>query len=292
MAEIINGKEISKIIRAEIAERVSVLARKGVQPGLGVILAGDDPASQVYVRMKEKACSDVGIFTVTKRFDEGVSQRTIVETVNLLNNDTKIHGILVQHPLPKGIDEAFVFSRIDPGKDVDGFHPINSGKLLIGEPAFVPCTPLGIVEMLHRSGNAPEGRHVVIVGRSTIVGKPLAALLVQKNERANATVTICHSRTQNLPEITRHADILVAAIGVPEYITGDMVKNGVVVIDVGVNRVTDNTAEKGYRIVGDVKFHEVAEAARAITPVPGGVGPMTITMLLHNTTLSAEKHMR
>ncbi|KPK91155.1 hypothetical protein AMJ80_07600 [bacterium SM23_31] len=289
MPKIISGTEISKVMREEIVSRVSELSRKGITPGLGVILAGDNPASHIYVRMKEKACEAVGIYTAIQRFSADVSQKTVVDLVNKYNNDEKIHGILIQHPLPDGIDESYVFGQVDPVKDVDGFHPVNEGKLLIGEEGFVSCTPLGILEMLHRSGYSPEGKHVVIVGRSTIVGKPLAALLMQKNKRANATVTVCHSRTADLRAITRTADILVAAIGVPEFITADMVKAGVVVIDVGTNRVEDSTTEKGYRLVGDVKFDEVKEIAEAISPVPGGVGPMTITMLLHNTTLSAEK---
>lgn len=289
MPKIISGTEISKVMRDEIALRVSKLSEKGITPGLGVILAGDDPASHVYVRMKEKACGAMGIYIITKRLPADVSQKTIVDLVNKYNNDEKIHGILIQHPLPDGIDESYIFSLVDPRKDVDGFHPVNAGKLLIGEEGFIPCTPLGIVEMLHRSGYPPEGKHVVIVGRSTIVGKPLAAFLMQKNKRTNATVTVCHSRTADIHAITKTADILIAAIGVPEFITADMVKSGVVVIDVGVNRVEDSSTEKGYRLVGDVKFDEVGKVAEAISPVPGGVGPMTITILLHNTTLSAEK---
>jgi len=260
MPKIISGTEISKVMREEIASRVSELSRKGITPGLGVILAGDNPASHIYVRMKEKACGAVGIYTAIQRFSADVSQKTIVDLVNKYNNDEKIHGILIQHPLPDGIDESYVFSQVDPVKDVDGFHPVNEGKLLIGEEGFVSCTPLGILEMLHRSDYSPEGKHVVIVGRSTIVGKPLAALLMQKNKRANATVTVCHSRTADLRAITRTADILVAAIGVPEFITADMVKKGVVVIDVGTNRVEDSTTEKGgYRLVGDVKTTLSAE---------------------------------
>ncbi len=289
MAYIINGKEISEEIRSEIADRVRILKDKGVQPGLGVVLAGDDPGSQIYVRMKENACEKAGILAVTKRFDNSVSEQTILDTVSELHNDPKIHGILVQHPLPEGINEEKVFNHILPEKDADGFHPVNTGKLLIGEESFVPCTPLGILELLHRSGNPPSGKHVVIIGRSNIVGKPMASLLVQKNNRANATVTLCHSRTQDIEKITKMADIVIAAIGSPEFVTADMVKDGVVVIDVGMNRVEDSTREKGYRLAGDVKFDEVSEKASAITPVPGGVGPMTITMLLHNTTLSAEK---
>lgn len=289
MAEIISGTEISNTIREEISDRVKILANKGVQPGLAVVLAGDDPASQVYVRMKEKACEKAAIYTRTTRFGTDVTQAGIINEVEKCNNDPKIHGILVQHPLPNGIDENEVFNRIDPAKDVDGFHPVNMGKLLLGESGFVPCTPLGIMELLHRSGNSPSGKHVVVIGRSAIVGKPMAALLIQKNDKANATVTICHSRTKNIPEIAKQADILIAAIGSPEFITADMVKEGAVVIDVGVNRVDDATKERGYRLAGDVKYDEVFEKVKAITPVPGGVGPMTITMLLHNTTFSAER---
>jgi len=289
MAKIINGTEISNEIRKEIAQRVSVLKSKGITPGLGVILAGSNPASHSYVGMKEKACAAVGIYTVTKLYSDSVTLNELIEQVDSYNNDPAIHGILIQHPLPNGIDELCVFSRIDPRKDVDGFHPINAGKLLIGEESFIPCTPLGILEMLHRSGYSPEGKHVVVVGRSMIVGKPLAVLLMQKNKRANATVTVCHSRTVNIPAITKTADILIAAIGVPEFVTGEMVREGAVVIDVGVNRVEDASTEKGYRIVGDVKRNEVEKIAEAISPVPGGVGPMTITMLLHNTTTAAEK---
>ncbi|MCH7783207.1 bifunctional methylenetetrahydrofolate dehydrogenase/methenyltetrahydrofolate cyclohydrolase FolD [candidate division KSB1 bacterium] len=289
MAEIISGKEISYTIREEISLRVKKLSAKGIVPGLAVILVGDDAASNVYVNMKEKACVNVGINSFVNRLPADTSQNTVLDLVKGFNEDDKVHGILIQHPLPPAVDESYVFSQVDPRKDVDGFHPVNAGKLLIGAEGFVPCTPLGVVEMLHRSGNPPAGKHVVIVGRSSIVGKPLAALLVQKNDRANATVTICHSRTIDLPEITKTADILIAAIGVPEFITADMVKKGAVVIDVGTNRVEDSSREKGYRLTGDVHFEEVEKIAKAISPVPFGVGPMTITMLLHNTTLSAEK---
>ncbi|MFC1554015.1 bifunctional methylenetetrahydrofolate dehydrogenase/methenyltetrahydrofolate cyclohydrolase FolD [candidate division KSB1 bacterium] len=292
MADIINGKEISDSIRTEIADRVEKLSKVGIIPGLAVILAGDDPASHVYVRMKEKACEKTGIYSVTKRMPETVTQDEIEKYVLEFNNDPKIHGILVQHPLPYGIDEPYIFSLIDPNKDVDGFHPVNVGKLLIGQECFAPCTPLGIMELLHRSGNPPSGKNVTVLGRSTIVGKPISALLIQKNKSANATVTICHSGTKNIGEITKEADILIAAIGVPEFVTGEMVKEGAVVIDVGVNRVDDPSKEKGYRLAGDVKFSEVEPKVKAITPVPGGVGPMTITMLLHNTTLSAENAVK
>jgi methylenetetrahydrofolate dehydrogenase (NADP+)/methenyltetrahydrofolate cyclohydrolase len=289
MAKIINGTEISNEIRKEITQKVLELKSKGITPGLGVILAGSNPASQVYVGMKEKACAFVGIYTVTKRFPDTVTMNELLDQVNAYNTNPAIHGILIQHPLPSGLNELYVFSQIDPRKDADGFHPINGGKLLLGEECFYPCTPAGILEMLHRSGYPPEGKHVVILGRSNIVGKPLAALLIQKNKRANATVTVCHSRTPNIPAITKTADILIAAIGVPEFVTGEMVREGAVVIDVGVNRVEDPTAQKGYRIVGDVKRAEVELIAEAISPVPGGVGPMTITMLMRNTTIAAEK---
>jgi len=292
MAEIINGKEISREIRSEITQRVTALEKKDIKPGLGAILAGDNPASHIYVRMKEKACSDMGIYTETIRFDTNVTLQTKIDSVHRFNDDDKIHGMLVQHPVPDGLDEGIVFNEIKPEKDVDGFHAVNAGKLLIGEEGFVPCTPLGILELLHRSGNSPGGKHVVIVGRSNIVGKPLMGLLIQKNNRANATVSLCHSRTADLSAITRQADILIAAIGLPEFIIGDMVKDNVVVIDVGQNRIDDDSSEKGYKLVGDVKFSEVEPKAKAITPVPGGVGPMTITMLLHNTTVSAEKMLK
>ncbi|MCP4726637.1 MAG: bifunctional 5,10-methylenetetrahydrofolate dehydrogenase/5,10-methenyltetrahydrofolate cyclohydrolase, partial [bacterium] len=255
-------------------------------------LVGDDPGSQVYVRMKEKDCEEVGIFTETKRLPEETLQQEVIDIVDSFNADEKIHGILVQHPLPGHMNEVEIFDRILPSKDADGFHPFNVGKLLIGERTFVACTPMGVLELLSRSGYSPEGKHAVIVGRSTIVGKPLAALLVQKDKTANATVTICHSRTQNLPEITRSADILIAAIGSPGFIKADMVREGVVVIDVGVNRIEDPSRKSGYRLVGDVDYDEVFEKAEAITPVPGGVGPMTRAMLLHNTTLSAEKTIK
>ncbi|MFC1492863.1 bifunctional methylenetetrahydrofolate dehydrogenase/methenyltetrahydrofolate cyclohydrolase FolD [candidate division KSB1 bacterium] len=292
MAKIIDGNEISKQIKSEIKDRIAVLKEKSIVPGLGVVLVGDDPASQVYVRMKEKDCEEVGIYTETRRLPEDTPQQEIIDIVDSFNADEKFHGILVQHPLPGHMNEVEVFDRILPSKDVDGFHPFNVGKLLIGERTFVACTPFGVLEMLNRSGYSPEGKHAVIVGRSTIVGKPMAALLIQKDKTANATVTICHSRTRNLPEITRSADILIAAIGSPRFIKADMVREGVVVIDVGVNRIEDPSRKSGYRLVGDVDYEEVFEKAEAITPVPGGVGPMTRAMLLNNTTLSAEKTIK
>jgi methylenetetrahydrofolate dehydrogenase (NADP+)/methenyltetrahydrofolate cyclohydrolase len=287
-AQIISGKEISAEIKEELKERIASLTDKGVTPGLAVVLVGEDPASQVYVRMKGKACDELGIYSETRRYPEDFPEEELLAVIDELNADPKIHGILVQLPLPDHIDENKILLRIKPEKDVDGFHPINVGAMLIGEPGFLPCTPHGIQELLMRSGNDPNGKHVVIVGRSNIVGKPVAAILMQKKPGANATVTVCHSRTKDLPAMCREGDILVAAMGVPQFIKGDMVKEGAVVIDVGVNRVDDPEAKRGYRLVGDVDFEPVAAKASAIIPVPGGVGPMTIVMLMMNTVISAE----
>lgn len=287
-AAIINGKEIAEEIKAELKEKISELKERGVTPGLAVVLVGDDPASHVYVRMKGKACEELGIYSETLKYPADLSEEELLNIIDGLNENPRIHGILVQLPLPKHINETKVLNRIKPEKDVDGFHPVNVGKMLIGDPGFLPCTPHGIQELLLRSGNDPEGKHVVVVGRSNIVGKPVAAILMQKKKGANATVTVCHSRTRDLPGICRQADILIAAMGVPEFIKGDMVKEGAVVIDVGVNRVDDPSAKRGYRLVGDVDFEAVKEKASAITPVPGGVGPMTIVMLMKNTVIAAE----
>lgn len=288
-AQIIDGKRIAQEMRAEMADDIAALRAKGVEPGLAVVLVGDNPASQVYVRMKKKACEELGINSFEHRHPAELAEEDLLTLVAQLNADPRVHGILVQLPLPKHIDENAVLNAIDPANDVDGFHPVNVGKMLIGEPGFLPCTPHGVQQMLVRSGFDPSGKHVVVVGRSNIVGKPIAAILMQKADGANATVTVCHSRTKNMPELTRQADILIAAIGVPEFITADMVKDGAVVIDVGVNRVDDAELEKGYRLVGDVAYDAAAEKAAAISPVPGGVGPMTITMLLKNTVLSAQR---
>jgi methylenetetrahydrofolate dehydrogenase (NADP+)/methenyltetrahydrofolate cyclohydrolase len=286
-ASIISGKEIAKSIREELKEKVDQLKEKGVTPGLAVVLVGEDPASQVYVRAKGKACDKLGIYSETTTLPAETGEEEILNLIDKHNNDPKIHGILVQLPLPKHIDENKVLMAIDPDKDVDGFHPVNVGRMLVGADCFLPCTPHGVQELLIRSGNDPEGKHVVVVGRSNIVGKPVAGILMQKKPGANATVTIAHSRTQNLPELTRTADVIVAAIGKPEFIKADMVKDGVVVIDVGVNQV--GTTPEGKRILkGDVDFEAVKEKASAITPVPGGVGPMTITMLMQNTIQSAQ----
>ena len=287
-AEIISGTEIAKQVRAEVAEGVAALAAStGVAPGLAVVLVGDDPASVVYVRNKGRAAEEVGIFSETYRLPQDTPQDEVVELVRQLNADERFHGILVQLPLPPQVNEEAVLYTIDPEKDVDGLHPFNLGRLAAGNPTFVPCTPAGVQEMLVRSGHDPAGTHVVVCGRSNIVGKPVAMLLLQKAAGANATVTVCHTGTRDLGEITRQGDILIAAAGRAEFITADMVKEGVVVVDVGINRVDDPSRERGYRLTGDVDFGPVSEVASAITPVPGGVGPMTIAMLLKNTLQSA-----
>mgnify|MGYP001019041210 FL=1 len=286
---IIDGKKTSGIILEELKAEVAALRAKGVQPGLAVVLVGEDPASQVYVRSKRKTCADLGIASFSHDLPANATEKRLLTLIAKLNADPKVHGILVQVPLPKHMDEQRVLNAISPDKDVDGFHPVNVGRLLNGEEAFVSCTPAGCQELLKRWGYDPAGKHVVIVGRSNIVGKPLAALLMQKAKGANATVTVCHSRTKNLAALTRQADILVAAIGVPEFVTARMVREGAVVIDVGVNRIPDATKKSGTRLVGDVAFAGVAKKARAITPVPGGVGPMTIAMLMRNTVLAAKR---
>ncbi len=288
-AEIIDGKQIAADIREELKTEVAALKEKGIVPGLGVILVGEDPASKSYVSAKEKACETIGIFSDDNRLPADTTQEELLALVERMNHDPKINGILVQLPLPKHIDEAAVLLAIDPDKDVDGFHPMNVGKMMVGEEAFLPCTPHGVVQMLMRSGVETAGAHVVVVGRSNIVGKPVANMLLQKKEGANATVTLCHTRTKDLGFHTRQADIIIAASGWPNTVTADMVKEGAVVIDVGVNRVEDASRERGYRLVGDVDFEGVKEVASKITPVPGGVGPMTITMLLFNTVDSAKR---
>ena len=287
MAQLIDGRKISQEVREEIALQVAELRQQGIIPGLTAILVGDDPASMVYVRSKEKACAQAGITSNVIRLSADTSQRELEKLVDEQNARADVHGILVQLPLPEHLDEDRIINKILPAKDVDGFHPQSIGNLLLERPGFVPATPCGIMELLKRTGITTSGKQVVIVGRSHIVGKPLAALLMKKGEQGDATVTVCHSRTGNLAEVTLRADILIAAIGRPELIRGDMVKPGAVVIDVGINRVEDATRKKGYRIVGDVAFNEVEQQASAITPVPGGVGPMTIAMLLKNTLLAA-----
>ncbi len=276
-------------MRAELKDEVAKLKQQGIVPGLGVILVGEDPASKSYVTAKERTCEEIGIYSDDNRLPAEISQEDLIALVKKMNADPKINGILVQLPLPKHLNEAEVLLTIDPDKDVDGFHPTNVGKMVVGEKAFLPCTPHGVIQLLLRSGVTIKGANVVIVGRSNIVGKPLANMLIQKNPKGNATVTVCHTRTKDLAHHTRQADIVIAAAGRPNTITADMVKEGVVVIDVGVNRVEDATKKRGYRLVGDVDFEAVKEKASLITPVPGGVGPMTITMLLYNTVESAKK---
>jgi len=288
-AQIIDGKQVAADMRAELKAETARLKKQGIVPGLGVILVGEDPASKSYVTAKEQACEEIGIYSDDNRLPADTSQEDLMALVEKMNNDPKINGILVQLPLPKGLNEAEVLLAIDPVKDVDGFHPMNVGKMVVGEKAFLPCTPHGVIQLLIRSGVKLAGAEVVIVGRSNIVGKPLANMLIQKNTTGNATVTVCHTRTKNLAEHTRRADIVIAAAGRPNTVTADMVREGVVVIDVGVNRIEDATKKSGYRLVGDVDFEAVKEKASLITPVPGGVGPMTITMLLYNTVESAKR---
>jgi methylenetetrahydrofolate dehydrogenase (NADP+)/methenyltetrahydrofolate cyclohydrolase len=288
-ARIIDGKQVAADMRAELKAEVAKLKERGIVPGLGVILVGEDPASKSYVTAKERACEEIGIYSDDNRLDAKTSQKELMALVKKMNGDPKINGILVQLPLPKGLNESEVLLAIDPAKDVDGFHPMNVGKMVVGEKAFLPCTPHGVIQLLMRSGVAIKGAEVVIVGRSNIVGKPLANMLIQKNDTGNATVTVCHTRTKDLNYHTKRADIVIAAAGRPNTVTADMVKDGVVVIDVGVNRVEDATKKTGYRLVGDVDFEAVREKASLITPVPGGVGPMTITMLLYNTVESAKR---
>ena len=287
-ATIIDGNAIAARIRDEITSKIATLKEQhGVTPGLAVVLVGENPASQVYVRMKNKACHKIGIYSEQHNLGAEATETELLAVIRRLNEDASIHGILVQLPLPAHIDTRRVLSSIRPDKDVDGFHPVNLGKMVIGEPCFLPCTPLGIQKLLLYAEIPTAGAHVVVVGRSNIVGKPIANMLLQKTDQGNATVTVCHSQSRDLASITKQADILIAAIGRPEMITAPMVKSGAVVIDVGVNRVEDPGSKSGYRLVGDVKFEEVAAKCAAITPVPGGVGPMTITMLLSNTLQSA-----
>ena len=282
MAEIIDGKSIAAIIRQEVSSEVQSLKKSGNIPGLAVILVGNNPASEVYVNMKGKACEKAGIHSITDRLPAEISEHQLLEKIDHYNNHPEFHGLLVQLPLPSHIEEQKIIEAVVPQKDVDCFHPYNVGRLMIGQPVFEPATPAGIIELLKRRHVDPGGKHVVIMGRSNIVGKPLSMMLVQKRLNANAIVTVVHTAAQNMSEYTQKADILIAAAGKPEIIKADMVKEGVVVIDVGVNRVSADN-EKGYRLVGDVAFDEVSQKAAAITPVPGGVGPMTIAMLLKNT---------
>lgn len=289
-ARILDGAAIARQIRAEIAREVAALSAQGVIPGLAVVIVGEDPASQVYVKSKGEACREAGMHSETIRLPATTTQAELLATVDRLNADPRIHGFLIQLPLPKQIDSEQVLHRVAPEKDVDGFHPMNVGKLAVGDAsAFRPATPFGVQQMLIRSGIETRGAHAVIVGRSNIVGKPLANLLLQDGPGGNATVTVCHSRSQDLPALTRQADIMVVAIGKPRFVTADMVRPGAVVVDVGINRVADPGNPKGYAIVGDVDYGPVAEVASAITPVPGGVGKMTIAMLLANTLQAARR---
>ena len=288
-AQLIDGKSISADIRNELKHRIADLNKRGIIPGLGVILVGDDPASKSYVAAKERACESIGIYSDDNRYSSKIKENDLLDKIESLNNDPKIHGILVQLPLPSHINSTLVLNAITPDKDVDGFHPVNVGKMMIGEDSFLPCTPHGIIQLLRRCNIETRGKHAVVIGRSNIVGKPIANMLFQKNMDTNATVTICHTSTNNLKDFTRNADIIIAASGQPNTLTSDMVKPGVVIIDVGVNRVEDLSKKNGFRLVGDVDFNGLFDIASAITPVPGGVGPMTITMLLYNTVKSAEK---
>ncbi len=288
-AEIISGTVVAEQIRAELKVKVQELKKKGINPGVVFVRVGEDPASVSYVTGKSKAAEELGILSETIVLPEDTGEQKLLELVHKLNKEPKFNGVLVQLPLPKQIDADKVLNAIEPEKDVDGFHPVNVGRLLIGDPYFMPCTPHGVQELLVRSGNSPEGKHVVICGRSNIVGKPVMAILIQKQKGANATVTMVHTGTKDMPKYTRQADILIAAMGKAKVITADMVRDGVVVIDVGVNRIPDATKKSGFRLVGDTDFEAIKEKAKAITPVPGGVGPMTITMLMVNTVRAAEQ---
>ncbi|NLI14850.1 MAG: bifunctional 5,10-methylene-tetrahydrofolate dehydrogenase/5,10-methylene-tetrahydrofolate cyclohydrolase [candidate division Zixibacteria bacterium] len=288
-AVLIDGKKIAGDIKSEIQKEVLKLKSSGVTPGLATVLVGDNPASHQYVNMKVKACQELGIFSEKIVKPNDFPQSELLSLIDSLNRRDDIHGILVQSPLPDHIDEGKAILRISPTKDVDGFHPINQGLMLAGKPRFLPATPFGIVELLYRSGYNPSGKHVVVLGRGYLVGRPVAALLAMKWEKGNATVTVCHTGTPNISHFTKQADIIIAAIGQPRYLKADMVKPGAVVIDVGTNRIADPTHPKGLRTVGDVDFDSVKEIAGAITPVPGGVGPMTIAMLLTNTLKAARK---
>src|SRR5438876_7810662 len=288
MANLIDGRAIAEKVYVDLRRQIAELKSNGITPGLAVVLVGDNPASRAYIRSKDKMCRDLGLHSVKLELPADTTQSELLARVEELNRDPAIHGILVQSPPPRHIDEATIVRALDPAKDVDGFHPENVAKLTLGdESGFVPCTPLGCQRLLIESGIEISGAHVVVLGRSMIVGKPLALLLMRKGRGGDATVTVVHSRSQRLAEITRSADILIAAIGQPEFVRAEHVRDGVVVIDVGINRVDDATMERGYRLVGDVEFDQVAPKAKAITPVPGGVGPMTIAMLMSNTVKAA-----
>lgn len=290
--KILYGKAVATFVKDGLKERIESCKAKGVHPGLVVVLVGEDPASQSYVRSKGRACEALGIYSETLRLPAETTQDELNALVDQLNKDDRFHGILVQLPLPKHLDDVEIIERISPDKDVDGFHPMSVGRLVQGQDTLLPCTPAGIMEMIAYYGIETKGKHVVIIGRSNIVGKPMLNLLYQKSDHANATVTICHTGTQNMKAYTRQADILIVAAGAPEMVTADMIKEGAVVIDVGVNRVDDPTREKGYRLTGDVAYEDVKDHCSAITPVPGGVGLMTIAMLMKNTVQSAENYVK
>src|ERR1700730_3294769 len=292
MAKLIDGRAIAEKVYVDLRREIAELKAKGVTPGLAVVLVGDDPASRAYVRSKDKMCRELGLHSVKLELPVSITQTELLERVQELNRDSAVHGILVQSPQPEHIDEAAIVRALDPRKDVDGFHPENVAKLVLDDPSgFVPCTPLGVQRLLIESKIDINGAHVVVLGRSMIVGKPLALLLMQKNKNGNATVTVVHSRSRDLTQIIRSADIVVAAIGRAEFVKADHVREGAVVIDVGINRIEDTTSERGYRLVGDVAFNEVSKKASAITPVPGGVGPMTIAMLMANTVKAARQSL-
>ncbi|MDA3809989.1 MAG: bifunctional methylenetetrahydrofolate dehydrogenase/methenyltetrahydrofolate cyclohydrolase FolD [Spirochaetaceae bacterium] len=291
-AELIDGKLLAQEMKAELKEQVSKLKEKGITPGLGVILVGNNPASNSYVKSKEKACESIGIFSDDVRLPENVSEKELLNYVERMNKDDKIHGILVQLPLPKHINENKIINAINPDKDVDGFHPVSVGKMVLGQETFLPCTPHGVLKLLERYNVETEGAEVLVIGRSNIVGKPVANLLMRKDKPGNSTVTVCHTRTKDILAHSKTADIIIVASGYPDTLTADMVKEDVVVIDVGINRVEDSSRERGYRLIGDADFESLKDKVRKITPVPGGVGPMTITMLLFNTVKSAQNTIK
>ncbi len=286
--KILSGKEVASAVYDDLSSRIDRLTSKKITPGLAAVLVGDDPASQIYVRNKRRRFENMGLFGETFRMGDDSSKNDIMALINDLNNDDRFHGILIQLPLPKGIDSDSVLRSVRPDKDVDGFHPENIGLLAAGNPRFIPCTPKGILRILQFYNIETSGKHAVIVGRSNIVGRPMALMLSAKNDTGNATVTVCHSRTPDIVYYTRQADIVIAALGMPSLIKGDMISDGTVIIDVGINRVEDNS-EKGYKLSGDVDYESVMDKASAITPVPGGVGPMTIAMLVENTVEAAER---
>lgn len=285
---LLSGRDVSRAIYEELANRIDGLRARNIVPGLAVCLVGEDPASQVYVRSKERRFSKLGLFSDTFRFPQDTHQEEIIGKIRDLNRDNRYHGILVQLPLPDHLNSDRILDEVSPKKDVDGFHPVNLGRLVMGRPRFVPCTPKGIMRILSHYDIDLTGKHVVVVGRSNIVGRPMSILTSLKRKMSNATTTLCHSRTADISKFTSQADVIIAAIGKPNYIRSDMVKQGVVVVDVGMNRVEDPESDKGYRLVGDVDFDGVSAKAEAITPVPGGVGPMTIAMLVENTVEAAE----